>query len=468
MLEALSTKGISVIISIILARLLLPENYGIVGITDIIVSFSGIFVQNGINTSLIRKEKVDDQDYSNAFFFCMAIAAILYSLFFIFAPQIANFYSEPLVAPVIRVQMLSLFLYALGTVRSAIITREFKFKQLCIINLIANVVSGIIGIIIAFNGGGVWALVIYTLARDGLSALLLFFAVRWKLIFKVSIYKLKMLISFSIWVLVATLFDFFGNNIYNMLIGKYYSIADLGYFNKGNQLPQIICLYVFGAITSVLLPTMSQAQNDIPRLKRITKKITRMSVYIIYPMMVGLAVVGERLVPFLFSEKWIPCVPIFWASCVIYAVNPCRNINIQLLYAKGKPYRVLMIEIIRFTMLLTGLVIGVKVADLSVNGLAFIRALIAIVNTFITQLFAMRMCDYSAYEWLKDQFPAFSMSAVMGLVVYLIGLVPIGSRFVVLSIQVVTGVVIYLGLSLISKNTEFREIMDVAMSKFTR
>lgn len=468
MLEAFSTKGVSIIISIVLARLLLPENYGIVGITDVLVNFSVILVQSGINTSLIRKEKVDDLDYSNAFFFCLAIATVCYGAFFAFAPSIALFYEEPLVSNVLRIQMLSLFLCALSTVRNAIIVREFKFKQLCLINLVANIVAGIVGIYIAIKGGGVWALVIYTLTRDGLSAFLLFFFVKWKLMFRISSSKLKILVSFSIWVLVATLLDFFGNNIYNILIGKYFTMADLGYFNKGYQLPQIICLYVFGAITSVLLPTMAQAQNDIARLKRITRKVTRTSAYIIFPMMTGLATVGDRLVPFLFSEKWVPCVPIYCAACVIYAVNPCRSINIQLLYAKGKSSSVMIIEMMRFLLLILGLVIGVKLLGVSVEILAYIQAGIAIINTSITHIFIRKLIDYNFFEWLKDQSWPMIISVLMGIIVYLLGRLPIRNNFACLLIQITVGMVLYVTTSALSKNPEFIEIRNMVSEKLGR
>ena len=465
MLEAFSMKGISVIISIVLARLLLPENYGIVGITGIFISFSTILVQSGINTSLIRKDKVDDQDYSNAFFFCLAIATLCYLVFFVGAPKIAAFYDEPLVTNVLRMQMLSLFLCALGTVRNAIIVREFKFKQLCLINLAANIIGGVIGIYIAFAGGGVWALVFYSLLRDGASTLLLFFFVRWKLVIKVSLFKLKSLVSFSVWVLISSLLDFFGNNLYTMLIGKHYSLADLGYYGKGRQLPEIVCLYVFGAFTSVLLPALSQTQNDIPRLKGITKKVTRISTYAIFPMMMGLATVGKRLIPLLFSEKWVPCIPIFYASCLVYAVNPCRAINIQLLYAKGKSKSVVVIEIVRFTLLLTGLIAGVYLFKFGIVGLAFVQALVAIINTVITQLFIRRLSDYSFLEWIKDQAGPFMMCIVMGAVVLLADILPIPSNFVILVLQVIIGVSIYIFMSAAAHIPEYEEIKGIVANK---
>ena len=465
MLEALSTKGISFFISIVLSWILLPEDYGVVGITDIFVSFSAILVQGGISTSLIRKKDVDDQDYSNAFFFCVAVASLCYSLFFIGAPFVATFYREPLVTSVLRIQMISLFLCALSTIRTAIIVRKFKFKQLCLINLCANILGGIAGILVALYNGGVWALVIYTLARDGISAFLLFFFVKWKLTFKISVAKLKLLVAFSIWVLISTLLDFFGNNIYSLLIGSYYTLADLGYFNKGYQLPQVVCLYVFGAITSVLLPALSQVQDDTPRLKNIVKKVTRMSAYTIFPMMMGLATVGSHLMPFLFSAKWNPSVPIQYAACLIFAVNPCRSINIQVLYAKGKSRNVMFIEMIRFTLLLLGLVVGVKVFNVDVYGLAYIQAAIAVTNTLVTHFFIRKIADYPFIEWIKDQLGPFVMSVAMGLAVIAVNLIPIQSHLVLLMIQVGIGVIVYVLLSKAIRSPELYDIQNMIGSK---
>lgn len=303
MIESASVKGVSLFISIILARLLVPEDYGIVALTSVFIQFSTMFVQSGLNTALIRQRTVAQQDYSNAFLISIVIALFCYMLFWGAAPYIANFYEEPMLMPVLRVQMLSLFFCAIGTVANSICVRAFDFKTLCRTSFIASLMSGLVGIWLAYKGFGVWALVAQTLAKDVLSTLLLLWDIKWIPSYSVSLKKLKYLFSFSFWLLLTTLLDYIGNNLFSVLCGKIYSLSDIAYMNKGNQLPELFSLHIFGAITSVMLPAMSAVQDDKEQLKRITRKIVSMSAYIIFPVMAGLTVIAPRLVVFLFTEK---------------------------------------------------------------------------------------------------------------------------------------------------------------------
>ena len=240
MLESLSTKGASLMISIILARLLLPQDYGIVAISEIVISFSGIIIQSGLSVSLIRKTDADELDYSNALFLCLAVAAICYVAFWILAPTIAEYYNQSVLVLVLRVQMLSLFLTAFSTVTGAVSIRQFRFRDACIANLIATIIGGTVGIILAYCGMGVWALIVYTLVRDLAGNVFLYLFIRWKIILQVSYERIKALISFSWWLLWASILDFGGNNIYNTVFGRRFSAQDLGYRNKGYQLPELL------------------------------------------------------------------------------------------------------------------------------------------------------------------------------------------------------------------------------------
>jgi len=467
MVESLSTRGVSLLISILLARLLLPEDYGIVALTAIFINLSSSLVASGLGTALVRKEDVDNVDYTTVFIFCMIVAAVLYVVCFFAAPFIADFYEEPMIKPVLRVQMLSLFLCALGVVRGAMITRQFQFKAQFITNFIATVIGGVTGIVMAYAGLGVWALVFYTLIQSGSYSFILFFFVKWKPSKELSFKRMKSLLSFSSFVLFAGVLDFLGNNIPGTVYGKHYSVEVLGYTSKGGQLPELICLHTFGAISGVLLPAMAETQSDLPRLKAMTRKIASMSAFILIPMMIGLAFVGERTIIFLFTEKWLPAAPFLITSCIYYLMNPFRSINMQLIYALGDSKKATMVEIIRFCLLMANMLLGVFVFRFSLITVSYISSGVAIVVVLITQAIVKRYIGYSYREWFSDIAAPLMMSVAMAAVVYLVGLLQM-SNLLVLILQVATGVVVYFTLAVITKNPCLAEALGILKGMIKR
>ena len=464
--EAISTKGIALVISIVLARLLLPADYGIVALTAVFISLSTIIVQSGLSTALIRKDKIDEIDYNNGFYLGFGIAIICYLVFYITAPFIARFYGEPLLTPVMRVQMLSLFLVAFGNIQTVIVTREFRFKELCVANVIANLVGGTTGVILAYKGFGVWALVFYTLLRDGISNFVLFLRIKWHPSKNVALSRLHSLVGFSIWVLIATVVDFVANNYSSTLMGKKYSLSELGLYSKGNQIPEMICLQTFGAISSVLLPTLSAYQNDKVVLKRVCKKLVEVTCYIICPMMIGLAMIADKLVPFLFTEKWNACIPVFILACIYYGVNPFRSINMQLIYALGDSKKGVLIETLRMIMLISGVSLCAFVLKTSIYGISAVAAAVAVINVLITQFAIKGDIGYGILEWFRDMMPTFLMSIGMAVAVGCVGKLPIGSYAVVMFLQIVTGIIVYVALSAVTKNSSFMEVKGLLIQKF--
>ncbi len=464
-IEAVSTKGVSLIISVILARILFPEAYGIIALTNIFISLTTIIVQSGLSAGLIRKEYVDEIDYNNAFYIGFVFAAICYILFFLISPVIASFYEEPVLIIVLRVQMLSLFLCAFGNVQTAIITREFRFRELCIANVIANSVSGMAGVILACLGAGVWALVICTLSRDAITNAVLFMRIKWRPTRHIERERMKSLAGFSMFLLMATLVDFIGNNYSSALLGKRYSMSDLGLYSKGNQLPEMICLQVFGAVSSVMLPAFSSCQNDAVALKRICKKNVSVSCYLIFPMMTGLALIGEKLIPFLFTEKWSACVPILIFACVYYGLNPLRSINMQLIYALGEPKKGVFIEVIRMLLLIIGVSIAVFVLETDIYGISAVSAGVAIINVIITQLFTRNKIEYKYFEWLKDMAAVVFLCLCMAIAVGLTGRLPIQNDSVIMFMQIFVGIAVYLAGSMVTKNVCYQEVAGLLKQK---
>lgn len=467
MVESLSTRGASLLISILLARMLAPEDYGIVALTAIFINLSSSLVTSGLGTALVRKEDVDNVDYTTVFIFCMMVAAVLYVACFFAAPFIADFYEEPMIKPVLRVQMLSLFLCALGVVRGAMITRQFQFKAQFITNFIATIIGGVAGIVMAYAGLGVWALVFYTLIQSGAYSFILFFFVKWKPSKELSFKRMKSLLSFSSFVLFAGVIDFLANNIPGTIYGKRYSVETLGYMSKGNQLPELVCLHTFGAISAVLLPAMAESQTDLVRLKAMTRKIVSMSAYILVPMMVGLAFVGERTIIFLFTEKWLPSVPLLYAACISYGLNPFRAINMQLIYALGNAKTATTIEVIRFALSMLWMGIGVFILKLSLVSVALIGSFIPVTVVLVTQFVVKGYIGYSFHEFFSDITAPLTISAVMAVFVYLVGLLQM-NNLLVLILQVATGVVVYFALSVATKNPCLAEALGILKGMLKR
>ena len=333
--ETVASKGVSFIVSLLLARILLPSDYGIIAITTIFTSLSDVLIDGGFSTTLIRKKQVDKLDYNCVLLASFGIASVLYIVLFFSAPFISNYYGEELLIPVLRVIGLMLFIQAFSATRNAIIHREMRFKLLFYCNMIGSIVSGVLGIIAAITGLGVWALVIQQLSQQIIVTILLFSNLHWKLEWKFEVNRFKEIFKFSTGVMGASLLSYAGSSLYNLVIGKKYSVTDLGYSDKGSQLPMQISLYTFSAMSSVLLPTLSSHQDELKIFKRILRKVIRMTAFIVFPLMIGMATMSKEIIVVLLTEKWIPAVPIMQFSCVYYAATPFMLINVQAFYALG-------------------------------------------------------------------------------------------------------------------------------------
>ncbi len=466
MTEALISKGVTLAISALLARLVLPEAHGIITLTAVFINFSIMLCQSGMGAALVRKETLEEVDCNNAFYMSLAIALACYIAFFFASPYIADFYNEPILKAVLRVQMLGLFLVSLGIVNGSIITREFRFKEACIAGIIANAAGGICGVIMAYAHWGVWALVFYTLLRDGIGAFVTFLMVRWHPTGKIDFQKMKGILSFSIWLLIGGIFDFIGNNFSSTLIGKVYSMVDLGYYGKGMHVPEMIGLYTFGSISGVMLPTFANYQNDKEKLKSVMRRMVEMSMYILGPMMLGLALLSDKLIPFLFGPGWEPAVPIMMVTCLYFTMNPLRITNAQLLYAMGDSRAVFILDTTRSAMIILGDIICANVLKLDITHLASVIPVVSVINACMTQFMVRKYIGYKYSEWLGDMLPAILLCAAMGGAVLLTGLLPLGNRYVLMFIQVAVGVIAYVGLSALTKNKSFYDMVDILKEKF--
>ena len=347
LLERGGVQGIQFILAIILARLLSPKEYGIISLITIFIALATVFVQSGLNTSLIQKDDADELDFSSVFYLSLAIAAVLYMTLYFSAPAISRFYNNPILVPIVRILSFTLFFGAVNSVQMAVVSRTMMFKRYFFSSLGGVIGSGTVGVLLAYKGFGVWALVAQQLSSNFLTTAILWFTVKWRPILAFSFTRMKKLFSYGWKLLISGLLDTFFKNIYGLVIGKLYDAKSLGYFNRGQQFPVVIASNLDGSIQSVMLPALSSRQNDVDSVKRLMRRAMRTSSYILMPLMVGLAAVAKPMVSVLLTDKWLPCVPFLQLACISYALYPIHTANLTAINAIGRSDIFLKLEIIK-------------------------------------------------------------------------------------------------------------------------
>lgn len=309
LMERGGTQGVQFIIQIVLARLLVPNDYGIISLIAIFINLAAVFVQSGFSAALIQKKDANETDFSSVFYLSLLVATLLYIILFFTAPIIASFYGVYQLTSVLRVLEITLFFGVFISIQNAVISKRMQFKKLFFSSLGSILVSGAVGIVFAYNGFGVWALVAQQLTNQFMSIVILWFTVKWRPKLLFSIERLKGLFLYGWKLLVSSLLDALYMNLRSLIIGKIYNPAMLGFYNRGDQFPQIIVTNINGSIQSVMLPALSAEQDNTKRVKDMVRRSIVTSSFIVFPMMVGLAVVSEPLVKILLTDKWLPCVP---------------------------------------------------------------------------------------------------------------------------------------------------------------
>lgn len=457
--DMISNKLILLVITILLARLITPEAYGVVALTMVFIGFSDIFILNGFNIALIRKETVDEIDYSTVTTMSLVFTVFMYLIIFVTAPYAASFYKSPDLCLVLRIITILLFFRSIVSVIRAKGTRELQFKRMVISAFISNVSAGVIALVLAYLGWGIWALVAQQLLAGFLDMIILMHIFRWHLSLKISFSVVKGMLKFTVGVLGTSFLDFLGNNVSSLIIGKSYSTKDLGYYNRANILPETIGLNAYNSINSVLLPTLASLQNDRDAMKRVTRKVMSLTEYIILPMMFGLIGVANVLIPVLLTDKWVSSIPLMYFCCISFAINPIRAIGYNVFYARGDSRLSVNIEILRTTLMIVGILIVILVFQEALIYVLLSNALISLVVAGATHYRVKSCIGYSFRELYSDVFPSLVMSLIMMSIVLLVGNLQM-NKVLLLIIQVLIGGTIYMGMSLVLKNKNFVILKD--------
>ncbi|MGL4865214.1 MAG: lipopolysaccharide biosynthesis protein [Cetobacterium sp.] len=443
LLERGGTQGIQFIIQIILARLLTPEDYGVIAIIMIFIALANVFIQSGFSTALIQKKNTDEEDFSSVFYLSFFIAILLYLILYFTAPLISNFYKNVELIKILRVLSLTFFLGAFNSIQNTIIAKNMDFKKQFLSSLIAGIVSGIIGIFLAYNNFGVLALVYQQLSNQFLICITLLNIIKWrpKLIFSFS--KIKKLFVFGSKLLVSSLLDTLYMNITSLVIGKVYTPAMLGFYNRGNQFPQMIVSNFNGSIQAVMFPALSAEQDNKKRVKEIVRRSIVTSSYIIFPLMIGLMVIAEPMVKLLLTDKWLECVPYLRIFCLSYALWPIHTANLQAINALGRSDIFLKLEIIKKILGIVILIISMKYG---VYAIAIGVLISGVISSFINGYPNKKLLNYGYLEQAKDIIPSLLISTIMGILVYCLTLLKIND-FLKIFIQIFLGLITYISLS---------------------
>lgn len=438
-LERFGAQGVAFIVSIILARLLDPDVYGLIALVTVFTTILQVFVDSGLANALIQKKDADDLDFSTVFYFNIIMCFFLYLILFILSPYIASFYGISDLKSVIRVLGLIIVISGVKNVQQAYVARKMLFKKFFFATLGGTIGAAVIGITMAYLGYGVWALVVQMLFNTLVDTVILWFTVRWRPKKLFSWKRFVSLFSYGWKLLVSALIDTIYDDLSQLIIGKVYSSSDLAYWNKGKWFPGAIVVNVNSSIDSVLFPAMSSEQDNVERVKSLTRRAIKTSSYIMMPMMVGLAVCAEPIVRLLLTDKWLPSVFFLRIFCISYAFYPIHTANLNVIKATGRSDIFLKLEIAKK---IVGLAAIVGTMWISVEAMAYGFLASSFISILMNSFPNKKLIGYSLREQLKDILPSIALSAAMGSIVFSITFLHLND-WITLLIQVTLGVLIY-------------------------
>ena len=439
--ERCGAQLISFIVSIILARILMPSDYGVIALCMVFIYILQVFADSGLGTALIQKKSPDNLDYSTVFFTNIFISLVLYWGMWIGAPYIADFYAMPELVPLVRVLSLILISNGLRNVQQAYVSKHMIFKRFFYSTLGASICSAMVGIGMAYHGFGMWSLVAQQLFNGYIGTLILWLTVPWKPSFTFSFTRLRELFAFGWKLLVSALISTGYDQLWQLIIGKVYSPSDLAYFNQGQKFPQVIVTNINASIDSILLPTMSSEQDHRDRVRGMTRRAIKTSIFIMAPLMIILSACSDHVVTLILTEKWLPCVPFLCIFCINYMFWPVHTANLNAINALGRSDIFLKLEIIKTVI---GLGIVVCTMQYSVMAMAYGSLISGVCSQIVNAWPNKILLHYSYWQQIRDFIPSIIVAIVAGGVSYGVGLLSLPfSLWIILLLQGFCGLIFY-------------------------
>ena len=459
--ERLGSQLVSVVVSIILARLLLPEQYGAIALIMIFINVCNVIIDGGLNTALIQKKNADNIDFSTILYSSILISSILYAILFLLAPYIAEFYHLPILQNVIRVLGINLFFYAINSIQRAFVSKYMLFNKLFYSSFISVVISGLIGILLAYENFGIWALVAQNLSCTIITCVVMWFTIKWRPILQFSFERFYKLFSYGWKILMANLIPVIFVEIRKLFIGKLYTPSNLAYYEKGEQFPSLIMNNIFTSIQTILLPTLSECQDDRVRVKAIMRRSTKMSCFIIYPLMVGLIVTAEPLINILLGDKWQEVIPYMQIMCVANFFRPITISNWEAIKALGYSGITLKLEVVKKVVDIVILLISI---NLGVKAIAWGMVVFNFLCIFINLSPNVKLLNYKIHEQIFDAVPTLMIAVIMGVIIFLLRYTDLGNLSLLCS-QILVGVTSYMFLCHMFKEESYTYLLSLVKTK---
>ncbi|MGL4570195.1 MAG: lipopolysaccharide biosynthesis protein [Clostridium sp.] len=456
--EIILNQGIQFIIQIFLARLLLPEEFGLIGMITIFIAVSNSLIDSGFTNALIREENTTQEDYSTVFYFNLITSVLLYCILFVFSPSISIFFNQPELSKVLRVLAITLIINSFGIIQRTILVKKINFKAQMNINIFSSIVSGIAAIFLAYKGFGIWSLVYRTIIMQLIQAILLSIVNRWKPSLVFSIKSFKKLFGFGWKLLVSGLIDTTYNNLYYLVIGKFYSASDLGYYTNAQKLRDVAATSISTAVQKVTYPVLSIIQKEEEKLRSVYRKIICSAVYITFPVMIGLAIIARPLILLLFGENWSNSIEYFQILCFAGMLYPLHAINLNILQVKGRSDLFLKLEIIKKVISVTLIFVAIFVNS-GIIGLIWVMVINSVIAFFVNSYYSKDIINYSTLDQIKDIVPIFIITGIMALSTHFMSNILPENNLLKILILPLGGAVIYVVSSYLFKIKEFNTIL---------
>lgn len=457
-----SALGIEFVVGIVLARLLSPKEFGLIGTITVVIALSQVFVNSGFTQAIVRKQNCTQEDYSTAFFFNFAVGVLLFLLLLFTAEPISLFFKNIELKPLIQVLGFGLIISSLTLIQQAKLTKRIDFKRQTKISITASTLSGITAIYLAFSGFGVWSLVAKQLINSSISSILLWISNKWKPSLVFSKKSFKELFGFGSKLLLSGLIGTFFQNINYLIIAKYFSAQDLGYFTRAEMFKNLPSQNVSGIVTAVGYPVLATLQDDPVRMKSVFRDMLTKTFFVIVILMAGMAATAKALILTLVGEQWLPSVTLLQMLCVVGVMLPLNTMNINILNVVGRSDLYLKLQTIVQVVALPNILIGVF---LGIKALILGMIVIALFGYVIFNHESTKVLHYPIKEQLKDVFPSFIIGSAMGIIVYLVGYFISFSSLITLIIQIMTGILIVVVAGEVLKFKEYIFIKNTILEK---
>ncbi len=458
----MSTQLSQFIAGLILARILSPEEFGLVGMITVFVSISQSLSDGGFGDALIRKKDAGEADYSTAFYFNLIASALIFAVLWFTAPAVAGFYGRPELIDIERVLGITILINAFGIVQRTMLTKNVNFRMHMRVNLAASVISGVAAIVMALTGFGVWSLVWRSIIRSVISAGMLWYTNRWVPLAGFSRESFRSLFSFGSRLLLSNLIDTLYNNMFLLIIGKFYSASQLGFFTRADQFSRLVSKNLTGTVQRVSYPVLSQVQDENVRLKDGYRKIIMATMFVTFTLMLGMAAFSESMIVTLIGKKWLPAVEFLQLLCLAAMLYPLHALNLNIFNIKGRTDIMLRLEIVKKLLAVPVIVIGIYAGIISLLAGMVLHSLVCY---FINAYYSGRLTGYSVREQLADIFPSFLVALLVALPVYALSFVPGVPQPVILILQVSLLLVLTVFLAKRLRLQGYIEIRNIVLEK---